>query len=36
MEKECRENAKPGILKRLTVVLPVQFEPQFRVRMEIL
>ncbi|MBI5303854.1 MAG: heparinase II/III family protein [Chloroflexi bacterium] len=35
LEKASRDNAKPEILKRLSVVLPVQDEPQFRVRMEI-
>ena len=33
---QCRTNAKPGVLKRITAVLPVATDPQLRVRMEII
>ena len=33
LEKESQDNRKPGVLKRLTVRLPVQSEAQFRMRM---
>ncbi len=36
LEKASQENAKPGVLKRLSACLPVQSETTFRVRMEIL
>lgn len=36
LEKASQENAKSEILKRLSVVLPVQIETEFCVRMEIL
>lgn len=36
LEKASRENDKPDVLKRLTVVLLRQVKTQFRVRMEIL
>jgi hypothetical protein len=32
---QCQANAKPGILKRISVVLPVANDTQMRVRMEI-
>jgi len=36
LEDECRANDKPGVLKRLTLVLPPALETTVRVRMEIL
>ncbi len=35
LEEQCRLNAKPGVLKRMNVMLPVASETQIRVRMEI-
>lgn len=32
---QCQANAKPGVLKRFSVRLPVVSEPQFRVRLEV-
>jgi hypothetical protein len=35
LTEQCQANAKPGVLKRITVTLPVTTDPQFRVRLEI-
>ena len=35
LKEQCRLNAKPGVLKRISVTLPVASETQVRVRMEI-
>ena len=35
LEEQCKLNAKPGVLKRISVTLPVASETQIRVRMEI-
>lgn len=35
LEDQCRQNAKPGVLKRLTFTLPVAGEVEARVRIEI-
>jgi hypothetical protein len=34
LKEQCRLNAKPGVLKRISVTLPVASETQIRVRME--
>ena len=36
MTEQSRANAKAGVLKRITAVLPVATDPQFQVRMEII
>jgi hypothetical protein len=36
LTEQSRANAKPGVLKRITVVLPVITDPQFRMRMELI
>ncbi len=36
LEDLCRQNAKPGVLKRLTFTLPIAEEVEARVRMEII
>ena len=36
LEEQCKLNAKPGVLKRISVTPPVASETQIRVRMEIL
>jgi hypothetical protein len=36
LEEQCKLNAKPGALKRISVMPPVASETQIRVRMEIL
>jgi hypothetical protein len=35
LTEQCQANAKPGVLKRITVPLPVVSDPQIRVRLEI-
>jgi hypothetical protein len=35
LAEQCRANAKPGVLQRITVTLPVTDNPQFRMRMEV-
>ena len=35
LTEQCRANAKPGVLKRIRVALPVAGETQIRVRMEV-
>jgi hypothetical protein len=35
LEEQCKLNAKPGVLKRMSVTLPMASETQIRVRMEI-
>jgi hypothetical protein len=35
LTEQSRANAKPGVLKRITVTLPLATSPQFRVRLEI-
>jgi len=35
LEEQCKINAKPGVLKRMSVTLPMASETQIRVRMEI-
>jgi hypothetical protein len=36
LEEQCRANAKPGILKRITVALPAALETRARIRIDIL
>ncbi len=33
LAEQCRQNAKPGVLKRLTFTLPIASEADARVRM---
>ncbi|GHO97111.1 hypothetical protein KSF_071590 [Reticulibacter mediterranei] len=36
LEEQCRANKKPGVLKRLTVILPLALDVEVRIRMEVL
>ncbi len=36
LEEQCKENKKPGVLKRLSVILPLAIEVDVRVRMDLL
>jgi hypothetical protein len=36
LEEQCRANAKPGLLKRITIAAPAALETLVRVRMDIM
>jgi hypothetical protein len=36
LAEQCRANAKPGVLKRITVMLPITIDVRFRVRLKII
>ncbi len=36
LEEQCRANKKPGVLKRLSMVLPLALEVEVKIRMEVL
>ena len=36
LEEQCKENKKPGVLRRLSVILPLATEVDVRIRMELL
>jgi hypothetical protein len=36
LEEQCKENKKPGVLKRLSVILPLATEVDVRIRMDLL
>jgi len=36
LEEQCKENKKPGVLRRLSIVLPLTMEVDVRIRMKLL